>query len=137
MPSPRELAARLLPEREPTWTDVAMATMALVWLPVQFLRTTPPWGWVAAGFASVWLLLGPLSRTDAGERLDGWFTRIGGAGRVAVISTVAVGVGLVLVLSEASRGPVLGVGVGVFAAVPPFVVLHVLVAGRPDRWTAD
>lgn len=134
MPSAADLAARLLPDREPTWTDVAMAVLAVVWLPVQLLRTTPPWGWVAVGFASVWVALGPIARTGVGERLDAWFTRIGVAGRLVAITAVAVALGTVLTVSEVSRGPVFGVSVGVFAAIPPFVCLHVLVAGRPRRW---
>ncbi|MFC7071146.1 hypothetical protein [Halobaculum lipolyticum] len=137
MPSVADLAAGLLPDRDPTWTDVAMAVLAVVWLPVQFLRTTPPLGWVALGFGSVWVALGPLARTDAGARLDAWFARIGVAGRVVVVTTAAVAIGTVLAVVEASRDPVLGVSVGVFAAIPPFVCLHVLVAGRPRRWRTE
>ncbi|MFC7097621.1 hypothetical protein [Halobaculum marinum] len=137
MPSSTRLAEYLLPDRDPTWTDVAMAVLAVVWLPVQLLQTTPPLLWIAVGFASVWVALGPLARTDAGARLDGWFTRIGVAGRVVVIAAVGVAIWTAVTVVEASRGLVFGVSVGVFAAIPPFVCLHVLVAGRPQRWRTE
>ncbi|WP_284012431.1 hypothetical protein [Halobaculum litoreum] len=136
MPSLDAVAARLLPDREPTWTDVAVAVLALVWLPVQILQTSPPWGWVGVGFASVWLALGPLARSDLGHRIDARSARVGVAGRVVAIAAVAVVLWTGVATVEAARDPLLGLSVGVFAAVPPFVCLHVAVAGRPERWTA-
>lgn len=137
MPPSTGLAEYLIPDREPTWTDVAMAVPAVVWLPVQLLQTTPPWGWVAVGFASAWVALGPLARTDVGEGIDAWFTRVGVAGRLVAIAAVAVALWVGIAVSEAARDPIFGVSVGVFAAIPPFVCLHVLVAGRPERWTTE
>ncbi|OYR55939.1 hypothetical protein [Halorubrum halodurans] len=81
------------PDRPPTWTDVLVGVLALLWIPINLgsLRTIH-WGWVGGGAAIGVVSVGPLANSRGGKRVGAWFRAIGVGGRLAVVLSFAAAV---------------------------------------------
>ena len=84
------------PERPPTWTDVLVGVLALLWIPINLasLRTIH-WSWMVGGAAIGLVSVGPLANSRGGKRVGAWFRAIGIGRRLAVILTFAAAVWIV------------------------------------------
>jgi hypothetical protein len=84
------------PERPPTWTDVLVGVLALLWIPINLasLRTIH-WSWMVGGAAIGLVSVGPLANSRAGKRVGAWFRAIGVGGRIVVILSFAAAVWIV------------------------------------------
>ncbi|MFC5277481.1 hypothetical protein ACFPM1_01670 [Halorubrum rubrum] len=84
------------PDRPPTWTDVLVGVLALLWIPINLasLRTIH-WSWVFGGVAIGLVATGPIANSRSGKRVGAWFRTIGVGGRLVVILSFAAAVWIV------------------------------------------
>ena len=128
--------AAYVPDRPPTWTEVGCGILAIVGFgPTVLLEpTTISWPGVVVGFLAFGVALGPLSTTTVGERIGGWFRRVGYAGRAIVIGLFAVVVGVLLVSDALPSAAVRDVGIGGLIACLLYLLAHVVRAGEVSGW---
>ena len=126
---------RWFPESPPTWTDILIGLLILVWIPlnVGYLQTIY-WGWLLFGFVIGLLSVGPLANSPIGEQVGTWFRKIGALGRAISILSFAVVVwiisGQVNVPSEIVTSAVGGFMVSLFL----YLLLYLLYSGEIRGW---
>ena len=124
------LLSAWFPDRAPTWTDVAVAALAVAWL-VFDLRSLDrvAWGWVAAGFLSFVVGAGPGAKSAPGRAVGRWFRAVGVVGRILLVLLFAAGVWLADATLGIPPTPATSFAAGVMLGVVAFVPAHVLYAG--------
>jgi hypothetical protein len=114
-----------LPNRPPTWLEVFML-VGLLPLAVVVYQWYAPLSLpaVGLGFVGIIILIGPVSQTRHGKRLNQWEWEPGVVERVGVsISFVLFGIGLITVFS---KGVFYGLLFGAFLACALGLAVHVL-----------
>lgn len=131
----RMVLRRWFPEHPPTWTDVIIGLLILVWVPINvgYLQTIY-WGWLLFGFVIGLVSIGPLANSPIGERVGRWFRNIGILGRAISITSFAVVVwivrGQVNVPSEIVTSSVSGFMISILL----YIFMFLLYSGEISGW---
>jgi len=126
------------PDREPTWTDIAITVLTAVSIAPRFLSPlSPSWPAFAAGFA-VFATALALASTRFGRQVGRWFRRIGVAGRAVVIGLFPVSLVIVFQIAPEWQAVLADVGTGGLLAVVLYMIVYFAVArgaggSTPDR----
>lgn len=126
---------RWFPESSPTWTDILIGLLVLVWIPlnVGHLQTIY-WGWLLFGFVIGLVSVGLLANSPMGEQVGTWFRKIGALGRAISILSFAVVVwivsGRINVPSEIVTSAVGGFMIFLFL----YLLLYILYSGKISGW---
>lgn len=124
------------PERPPTWTDVLVGLLALIWIPLNLasLRTIH-WGWVFLGVLIGLVSTGPIANSRTGKRVGRWFRGIGVGGRLACILSFFVAVWLVSDRVDVPSETVTSAVAGFMLSLVSYLLVHALRSGRIGRRT--
>ena len=126
---------RWFPEHPPTWTDIIIGLLILVWVPfnVGYLQTIY-WEWLLLGFVVGLVSMGPLANSPIGEQVGTWFRKIGILGRaISIISFVVVVLvvrGQVNVPSEIVTSSVGGFMMSILL----YILMFLLYSGEISGW---
>jgi hypothetical protein len=112
-----------LPESEPTRLEIAIAAMALVYAVWIVLTGTISWRWLAAGFVTTALAMGPVAASAIGARIGEWFHAIGLGGRAIVIIAFAAVVWAADAVLGIPATPVTSFSVGIFFGVAAVIAI--------------
>jgi hypothetical protein len=119
-----------LPDRAPTWVDVATAGLALFLFATNLLSlASVSWPWLVGGFVVLAVLAGPVANSIVGARVGEWFREIGLLGRVVAIVLFAFAVFAVRDAAELPTTTLTSFTNGIFLGVAVFVTAHVLASG--------
>lgn len=127
---------RWYPESPPTWTDVVIACLSLIWVPltvVEYLDTIY-WSWSLFGLVIGLVLIGPLANSPIGERAGTWFEKIGVIGRIISLLLFLVSVMIVAnqvnIPTELVGSFVCGSVISIFL----YVLSHIFYSGEISGW---
>lgn len=124
-----------LPDRPPTWTEVALSGLVIVtYVPVVVAGPARSWPAVLGGFLAFALALGPGANSALGRRVGAWFRGIGVAGRAAAIGLFAAAVGASYRSGLVPPELLSDVGFGGILAVLLYVAAHLAVAREVSGW---
>lgn len=124
------------PESPPTWTDVVIAFLSLVWVPlhvIEYLETIY-WSWSLLGLVIGLILIGPLANSPMGEQAGAWFKNIGVLGRVI---SLLLFLGIVMIIASQVNIPSEIVGsyvCGSVISVFLYVLSHIIYSGKISGW---
>ncbi len=128
---------RWVPDRTPTWTDVLVACLVLVWIPVNLASLeTIYWGRMAIGFVVGVISLGPVAASPIGRRIGTWFREIGATGRAIAIVLFAVAVLITGQRVDVPSEHVTSAVGGFMLALLGFTFAHVALADEISGWKA-
>jgi len=126
---------RWCPDYPPTWTDVMMGLLALVWVPSQLaVLQTIYWGWVLFGFVVGFVSMGPLASSPVGEQVGTWFRKIGKSGRAIVIISFITGVWIVGNQVDVPSNIVGSSVSGFMLSIVLYYFMYLLYSGEIDGW---
>ena len=126
---------RWFPTHPPTWTDVLMGLLILVWLPLNlgYVRTIH-WGWLLLGFIVGLVSMGPLANSAVGGRVGALFRKIGVLGRAISIISFAVVVWIVAGQVNVSSEIVTSSVSGFMMSILLYILLFLLYSGEVSGW---
>ncbi|WP_281195790.1 hypothetical protein [Halorubrum sp. F4] len=124
------------PERPPTWTDVLVGVLALLWIPMNLasLRTIH-WSWLFVGVVIGSVSLGPIANSRAGKRVGRRFRAIGVGGRIALILSFFVVVWIVSNRVDVPSEVVTSAVTGFMTSMVLYLLVYVLQWGDIGRRT--
>lgn len=123
------------PDSPPTWTDILIGLLILVWVPlnVGYLQTVY-WEWLSFGFVIGLVSMGPLANSPVGSQVGTWLRKIGALGSAISILSFAVVVwivrGRITLPSEIVTSAVGGFMISLFL----YLLMSLLYAGEISGW---
>jgi len=127
---------RWYPERSPTWSDVIIPTVLLVGLSRHLIGTSPHyWEWIATGFLTGLIFLGPVANSTVGDGFGTWFQEIGGAERIATIAVFTIVVGVIIYLFGLSTTTMASFAIGAIVSFLVYLVGHIAHSGEINGWS--
>ena len=126
---------RWYPESPPTWTDILVILLALLFVTISLndLQTVY-WNWLLLGLVIGFIATGPLANSTIGKRVGTWFREIGMAGRAVCIISFAIVIFLSSSYVDVPSELVTSVGSGFMISVSLCVFMYVVYSGKVSRW---
>ncbi|WP_135302260.1 hypothetical protein [Haloarcula amylovorans] len=124
-----------LPDSPPTWDDVIVTVLAVVWLSLTFSGLdTISWTALAAGIGIVVVVAGPVAHSTLSERISARVPALGPAGRAVGIVLFAVAVWFVAPMVDVPAHLVTSFCGGGMLALAVLVALQAVYAGEVSGW---
>lgn len=119
-----------LPDHEPTWTEILVGLVAVIWLADEVvLASMISWPWLALGFGLNLIAIGPIAQSSIGARIGTWFRDIGVAGRLLALVLFALVVWTAEYAVDLPAVPVTSAVGGMMVAVLVYIIANVATSG--------